>query len=53
MNSDNKLAKETSEETKEQWVAPKATMLSTQETMGGSNLALDGVGSDEGGGGSS
>lgn len=52
MNSDNKLTKETSEETKEQWVAPKATMLNTQETLGGSGVPLDGLGSDVGGGSS-
>jgi len=52
MNSDNKLTKETSENAKEQWVAPKVTMLSTQETLSGSGVPLDGVGSEIGGGAS-
>jgi len=46
---DNKLT----EENKEQWVAPKITVLSTQETLGGGPTPIDALGTELGGGGAS
>jgi len=53
MKQNFKPAKETSEQTHEKWVAPEATVLSTQETLNGLAPIGDGPGGELGSGSTS